>query len=617
MNHLPLNFVTALALFALAMSANGQLAVAQEHFIGEEQAVNRVIKLRSQPNQNSAITKRVAETTSRGEKVDRKTKPVANPNEIQFDDIQVPRALRHQIRPVVQNSAPREQTSILQTSDQQQFVPVSPFVASASTNYQAEVAEKKQDEPLETVTVQKSMVSTEIRSPKTVNVNQTAQLQINLRNLSEEKIDNVKLIAQIPEHAKFVSATPRPTRTEGQTFEFVVPRIGREGIQQILLNVIPTTKKALEIGTQVVLEDAQQTVVNVQQPELKMKISGPALAATGKTVTHVLKISNVGDGVATDVRLQTSYPTGLKQTQASETTLISTIQPGAMLEIPFESHALTPGQGELKVFATTKHTERQEASMEVSMHQPELRLSAVGPKLNYVQRDGIYTIDVENTGEVEVTNVQVSLAVPEGIKVTTISREAQVDVQRGTLSWSFDKLEAKSTEQIQMKATAIKEGQQVCNILISSNETLEKEFRLATEVTTRADLTVRVQNLTGPVQVGAKAEFLIEVENQGTRQATDVNVNIALPESLMAVKNGLNPDQTENALSFTEPLVAPGQKVIFKFTAVGVSKGDHVVRCSLQAAGSDRKVISENSVYVYEIAEARVSESLAPVVPRR
>jgi uncharacterized repeat protein (TIGR01451 family) len=618
MNHFPPKFVTALALFALAMSAYGQLALAQEHFIGEEQAVNRVIKLRSQPTQKPAITKQVAETTSRGEKVDRNTKPVANPNEIQFDDIKLPRTLQHQIRPVVQkNTAPREQKSILRTADQQQFLPAPPSASNSPSNVRSEVAKTKQYETTETVTIRNSMVSTEIRSPQTVNVNQSAQLQINLRNLSDETIDNVKLIAQIPEHAKFVSATPRPTRTEGQTFEFVVPRIGGERTQQVLLNVIPTTKVALEIGTQVILENAQQTVVGVQQPELKMRLSGPARTATGKTVKHMLTITNVGDGVAHDVRLSTLYPTGLKQSQASEAIPISTINPGAMLEIPLESQALTPGQGELKVVATTKHTEPHETSMEVSMHQPELRLSAAGPKLNFVQRDGIYTIDVENTGEVEVTNVQVSLAVPDGIKVTTISREAQVDAQRGTLSWSFDKLEAKSTEQIQLNATAIIEGQQVCNILISSNETMEKEFRLATEVATRADLTVQVKNLTGPVQVGAKAEFLVEVENHGSRQATDVNANVTLPESLMAVKNELNPEQPENALTFTEPIVAPGQKVTFKFTAVGVSPGDHVVRCSLQAAGSERKVISENSVYVYEIAEARVSESLAPVVPRR
>lgn len=617
MNRFPPKIVTALALFALVISAYGQLALAQEHFIGEKQAVNRVIKLRSQLTQKPAITNQVAEKTSRGEKVDRNTRPITNPNQIQFDDIKVPRALQHQIRPVVQNTAPKTQKSILRTTDQEQFVPAPPSKANSPSNARSEVAKTKQDEPKETVTVRKSMVSTEIRSPKTVNVNQSAQLQINLRNLSEETIDNVKLIAQIPGHAKFVSATPRPTRTEGQTFEFVVPRIGKERTQQVLLNVIPTTKVALEIGTQVILENAQQTVVSVQQPDLKMRLSGPAHTATGKTVEHILTITNVGDGIATDVRLSTLYPNGLKRSQASEALLIANINPGATLEIPLESQALTPGQGELKVVATTKYAEPHETSMEVGVHQPELRLSAAGPKLNFVQRDGIYTIDVENTGEVEVTNVQVSLAVPDGIKVTTISREALVDAHRGTLSWSFDKLEAKSTEQIQLKATAISEGQQVCNILISSNETQEKEFRLATEVTTRADLTVRVKNLTGPVQVGGKAEFEVEVENHGSRQATDVNVNVALPESLMAVKNGLDPEQPENALTFTEPMVAPGQKVTFKFTAVGVSQGDHVVRCSLQAAGSERKVISENSVYVYEIAEARVSESLAPVVPRR
>lgn len=113
----------------------------------------------------------------------------------------------------------------------------------------------------------------------------------------------------------------------------------------------------------------------------------------------------------------------------------------------------------------------------------------------------------------------------------------------------------------------------------------EKELRLATEVTSRADLSVQVKNQTGPVQIRAKAEFLVEVENQGSREATDVNVQAVLPGSLMFVNAGQNTDQSENAFVFSEPLVAPGQTVTFKFTAIGVSKGDHVVRCTLQAAG--------------------------------
>ena len=49
----------------------------------------------------------------------------------------------------------------------------------------------------------------------------------------------------------------------------------------------------------------------------------------------------------------------------------------------------------------------------------------------------------------------------------------------------------------------------------------------------------------------------------------------------------------------------------------GVVKGEHVVRSILQTAGSERKIIVEGSVYVYEINESRVSESLSPVIPRR
>jgi hypothetical protein len=108
-----------------------------------------------------------------------------------------------------------------------------------------------------------------------------------------------------------------------------------------------------------------------------------------------------------------------------------------------------------------------------------------------------------------------------------------------------------------------------------------------------------------PKFVSALALSAVEVENQGSRQATDVSVGVLFPESLMPANDGQSSEQPENHLTFSESVVAPGQKVTFKFTAIGVAKGDHVVRCTLRAAGSERQVISENSVYVYEVSEAR------------
>jgi uncharacterized repeat protein (TIGR01451 family) len=609
---------------------------AQEHFIGELQQVNRVIKLRSQSAEKTALNAK-SNATSRGDVVDRTTKPVANPNQIRFDEIDVPRALQDQLSPVVRR--PDGSSVRLRPPSQISFsAPSAPAVSEAPTanapesvnvfefgeatdgsfgDSLAKSSDTESTEPSMTVVKRNNVVTTEIQSPKSVNVNQRAQLEIHLRNEGSDTVDNVTLIATLPEHAKFVSASPKPTRVDGRVYEFDIARLGGDRTQQVVLNIIPKEKTALEIGTQIRLENTQRTMVSVKQPELVLKIDGPKHSTIGQTVTHELSITNVGDGTAHEIRLDSLFPAEMRQTRKSCIDVIPSILPGRTLKIPYEARALEPGQGEFKVTVDTETTETQHATFDVTVYQPELRLSAVGPKLNFVERDGIYTINVDNTGEVEVTDVRVSLAVPEGLKVTTISRQAAIDAEEGTLIWMFDSLAAKSSEQIQLKATAVEEGQQVCNIVIQSNETLVKEFRLATQVTTRADLKVSIKNMTGPVQVGGRAEFLVEVENMGSRQANEINVSISLPESLMPVKdepNGAQP--VDNGMVFNEPHVAPGEKVSFRFAAIGVTIGEQVVRSTLEAAGSKRKVISEDSVFVYDVDEARVSESLSPVKPR-
>ena len=70
----------------------------------------------------------------------------------------------------------------------------------------------------------------------------------------------------------------------------------------------------------------------------------------------------------------------------------------------------------------------------MTIFEPTLQVSAIGPKVNFVDRNGIYTINVENKGQVPVTDILVSLNVPEGLKITTISREANVDAEKRHLA---------------------------------------------------------------------------------------------------------------------------------------------------------------------------------------
>lgn len=468
----------------------------------------------------------------------------------------------------------------------------------------------------ETVTIQNQLVSTEIRSPETVNVNQSAALQIKLKNLSSDAVENVKLIAEISEHAKFLSANPSPSKVEGRTYEFIIPQIGNEQSQVVMLNLVPTKKAPLKIGTQVVLENIQQTIVGVKQPELSLEIVGPQHITAGKSQKHQLQITNVGDAIATGVQIETNYPAYLRPTQGINPSTISAIKPGGSVKVAIESFALAPGNGKLEISATASNAKQQKTTFEIGVYEPELHLSAAGPKINFLQRGGIYSIDVENTGEVDITNLSVMVSVPTGLKVTTISRPAQIEADQSVLTWNFDKLPPNSMEQIQLKAIASQEGQQICNILVISDDTVKKEFRLATQVITRADLNVGIKNQTGPIEVGSKAEFLVEIENNGSRAANDVEVNVVLPGSLVVAKDTPNYNQSNNSITFTDPTIAPGQKKIFRFSAVGESQGDHIVRSTLKTSGSAKKLIAEKSIFVYDSDETRVSEALNPVLVR-
>jgi len=598
-----IRFLSLLALpLAILILTSISPISAQDHFIGQDQPVNRVIRLRSSELKKQVDQKIQAET-SRIKSSARMTPALTNPSDVKFDDLNVPKSLQQQ--PVVNDFSsppvPTQPARVARTFD-------SPLTARVEDNRPTERVETKQ------LTLKASnAIETEIKSPKFVNVNQEAPIHINLRNQGKTSVQNVTLIATIPAHTQLASASPEPIRNDGNTYEFLVSRIGGLETRQVHLTIVPTTKQVIDVATRVRVESAQMTKVAVRQPDITLSISGPQQANIGQKVKHEIIVSNVGDGVATDVRLDTLIPTQLKQLKQDGNSFIRSIEPGKSVKIQYESMAQAPGQVQLKAAATAIGCEDKQASLAMNVYQPELRVSASGPKLNFVERDGIYTINIENTGVVDVTDTRISLRVPEGMKVTTISRQAGIDSEKGILNWNFKRISANSSEQIQLKATALKPGDQVCNILVSSNETRDKEIMLSTQVVTRADLSVSIKNLTGPVQVGGKAEFQVVVENNGTRRASDVSVKIALPESLMPVKTDNEYDST---LLFEEPLVSPGQQVTFKFAAVGVSKGEHVVRSVLRADGSERQVISEDTIFVYEVDQTRVSESISPVVPR-
>ena len=376
-------------------------------------------------------------------------------------------------------------------------------------------------------------------------------------------------------------------------------------------------KKPIDIETLVTIANRQQMAIGVRQPQLRLRVDGKPQMNTGQWIDHTVIIENVGDGVATNVQLDTEYPEELRESNLEQITPIRALAPGTSQKVIVRSFAEGAGQFDLKFNVNAADAASQVAKAPVRILQPELHVAAYGPNVNFVNRGGIYTIKVSNQGEVDVKNVKIKLAVADGMKITTVNRQATTNEKDGPLIWAFNTIPARTEQTIQLKAVATKIGKQTSTISIASDQTFERDFQLTTVVASRPDVSINISNEGGPVQVGSPTKSKISVVNRGSSNAGNVTVNVELPSSLSPLEDkSYAVSQHTNTITFNPMDLKPGAKQELEFSTIGINQGEHVVRSVLQLDGSQRRIIAEDSVFIFESDESKVGEALRPAIRR-
>ena len=460
-------------------------------------------------------------------------------------------------------------------------------------------------------------IQTQITAPKSTIVNQPARFFIQAINVGRTNVNSVKLIATLPSHAKFVNSDPQPSNVNGQQYEFVLNGLSARVKKTIQIDVTPTEKLPLNIGTQIQIASDQQFAVSVQQPVLEVFVESPQIIQTGKTLTHKVKVTNVGDGIAESVRITADRPSQLEVGKEQQKTLVPTLMPGQSTHFSLTSFATAEGDAAITFQVSANGAESRNKKTPIKIIRPELGVQLLGPSQNYLGRSGIYTIKLQNTSEIAITGINVQLQMPQGLLVDTISQSAKINNGKGSLTWGFENIPGNQQQVIQFKAKSTMIGKQICRINVNTQETGSREMALATEVLGRADLSIRVSDSGSPVGVGSKSEFQIEVSNHGSQRADEVAVQVELPSGLMPVNQpGYSVDPAGNTITFNEIAVEAGKRQTFKFVVVAVAKGEHIVRGTVSATGSNQKIISENSIFVFETENSKVSEALVPEIRR-
>lgn len=462
------------------------------------------------------------------------------------------------------------------------------------------------------------VISIETSVPGEINIGQSAQFVISVKNAGKTLAEGVSIQTKLPATVKFVQANPEPSAANDRLIQFEVGDLPAGSVRRFTLELIPQKTGPVDLQTKAFFSASTQSALQVRQPEITIHCGGPETAQIGETVTFRVVVENIGDGPAQNVVLTPKLPeSSYLESQVPRPAKLATLAAGQSQEFKFPVRAAEPGFLEGKFVASAQDNNDVQCSHRVKILRPDLRVEVDGTRVSFVGSEGEYKLRVWNPGDTVLHAVKLALQMPEGLPVTTLSEEATIDQGRHIYSWCLPSLKPGDSHIIQLKTKAVKVGRQVELAVAMTDTPLRAQDDHVTHVISRPDVDVAVSNAKEAIQVGTPEEFTVSVVNRGSRSAESVAVTVDLPEGLQPVASDGSTTAGQK-VTFPGFRLNPGESKVLTFRAVGVTSGEHAVRAKAETEFAAVPTVAETVVYYYDDEELeRIARELDTTVKVR
>lgn len=461
-------------------------------------------------------------------------------------------------------------------------------------------------------------ISIETSLPGEINIGASAQFVIAVKNSGKSIAEGVSIQATLPPAVKFVQASPDPSMASDRLIQFEVGDLPPGAVRRFTLELIPERTGPVDLQTKAFFSASTQSALQVRQPEVTLQCNGPETAEIGEQVTFRVVVENIGDGPAQNVVLTPKLPeNSYLESQVPRAAKIAALPAAQSQEFKFVVRATEPGVLEGTFVVTAQDNREVQCSHRVKILRPDLRVEVDGTRVNFLQTEGEFELRTWNPGDTVLQGVRVALQIPEGLEVTTLSEEADVDRENRIYNWCLNNLNPGDSHKIQLKTKATKVGRQIQLVVAMAGSTLRAQDDHLTHVISRPDVDVAVINSKEAIQVGQSEEFAVSVVNRGSRVAEAVAVTIQLPEGIQAIA-GEGYTGEGQKVTFPGFPLSPAASKVLKFRAVGLSAGDLAVRATVETEFSSVPTIAETIVYFYDDDELqRIARDLDAAVQVR
>jgi uncharacterized membrane protein len=323
----------------------------------------------------------------------------------------------------------------------------------------------------------------------------------------------------------------------------------------------------------------------------------------GDRVPMVVRVTNVGSGVASHVLLYDALPAELKHPAGAEVEFdVGELQPNETREIELMLTAARPGRVSNQVMAKGEGQVAAQAVLDVEIVAPALQVSLEGPRKRYLERKATYTLSVANPGTAPAREVQLVSHLPKGIEFVSANNRGRYDDDTHAVYWSLAELPEGEVGTVKLVMLPVEAGQHKIRLEGRAKSDLSDRREEVIVVEGLSAIFFEVVDVEDPVEVGGETEYEIRVVNQGTKTATNIRLAALVPRQLQALTaDGPTRHQMEGGRVFFEPLprLAPKADTTYRIKVRGEEAGDQRFRVQLQSDEMDSPVTKEESTRVY------------------
>lgn len=417
-------------------------------------------------------------------------------------------------------------------------------------------------------------------APETASVGVPLEYRIEVTNEGGSPAFDVIVEDDIPRSADIDSTNPEVSELDQKSkkmiwrFESLKPG----GKEEIRVRLTPRGEGTLGGVATVRFKAQVKATTVVTAPKLALEMDGPGEAKSGDELEYRYVVRNDGTGTASDVILRTVLPAGLKHTEGDDLEYeIGTLKPSEERTVTLAVVAAKPGDFKNIAEVSSAGDAMAERETDVRIIGSQIKVERMGPERRYLNSTAEFINIVTNETRFPAMNIEVREAIPDGMKFVSAGKGGQYDRSQHMIVWTIDRIEPEKQVNLDVQLMPEVAGEHQSLVEVHEERGFKSHLTRNVSIEHIHKIGADTSRLDGPVMVGARFQFSITIENQGTADATGVSLRVDVPEEIRILEGGSVEGnivakrlKEGNGIVFdTVAKIEPKQKKVFRLVLQG------------------------------------------------